>query len=47
MSFNIFLALNARIYRQNQNRAEHSTELFETEIVDESYFEKQNYDELF
>ena len=34
------------IYRQNQNRAEHSTELFETEIVDESYFEKQNYDEL-
>ena len=34
------------IYRQNQNRAEHSTELFETDIVDESYFEKQNYDEL-
>lgn len=34
------------IYRQNQNRAKHSTELFETEIVDESYFEKQNYDEL-
>lgn len=34
------------IYRQNQNRAKHSAELFETEIVDESYFENQNYDEL-
>jgi RNA polymerase sigma-70 factor (ECF subfamily) len=34
------------MYRQNKNRATHTTELNETEIVDESYFENKDYDEL-
>jgi RNA polymerase sigma-70 factor (ECF subfamily) len=34
------------MYRQNKNRATHTTELNETEIVDESYFENKDYDGL-
>jgi RNA polymerase sigma-70 factor (ECF subfamily) len=34
------------MYRQNKNRALHTTELNETQTVDESYFENRDYDEL-